>query len=184
MNALETWSITTECLIVLVMVVAGTAKIWTPGPFRLTLEMIPWLPRWTIRPIAYGLPCTELAVAIALFSPWVTAGLTGALALLAVFSIPVVWAVSSHQRIRCACFGPLSETRFGLSSVLRLIALGGVAAVPLITGHALPLSSLEGGTLFFGFAAAGSLCLAVMLAATSIPAFKSLAIQFAARGSK
>jgi methylamine dehydrogenase accessory protein MauD len=87
-------------------------------PFRLTGAL------------AVAIPLAELAIAAALVpnatAPW---GALGALALLAVFSLGIAFALVHDRRPDCNCFGTLHSAPLGWGIVARNVGFAGLAAL-------------------------------------------------------
>src|SRR5947209_11577167 len=85
--------------------------------------------------LAVLVPLFELAVAIALLpDSTVTVGATGALVLLSLFTLAIVWSMIRGEAPDCHCFGRLHSASAGWSSLGRNLALGALASLVLVAG--------------------------------------------------
>jgi Methylamine utilisation protein MauE len=91
------------------------------------------LPEILVRPVAYGLPPLEAAIALGLLiAPARTPAGIGAAALLVVFSLAMaVNLVRGRVEIDCGCFASALKQRIGWSLVARNVVLIGLALLVL-----------------------------------------------------
>jgi hypothetical protein len=118
------------------------------------------LPEILVRPVAYGLPPLEAAIALGLLiAPTRTPAASGAAALLVVFSLAMaVNLVRGRVEIDCGCFASALRQRIGWSLVARNLVLIGLALLVLRSpGSARMLTWLD--LLTVGTAALGALLL-------------------------
>ncbi len=93
------------------------------------------VPRPVAQVASTALPVLELAVAGALVVPPIAfLGSVVAVGLLAVFSALVGVNLARGRRPPCACFGQLRVRPIGPGTLVRTVALLGVAAVAVIAG--------------------------------------------------
>ncbi len=111
-----------------VFAVAGLAKLVDrPGSAKALADF--GLPAAAATPVAIGLPICELAVAAALLpltSAWYAA--IGALLLLTLFALVISINLARGRAPACRCFGQLSSTPVGWSTVVRNSILAATAA--------------------------------------------------------
>jgi Methylamine utilisation protein MauE len=120
------------------------------------------LPEILVRPVAYGLPPLEAAIALGLLiAPARTPAAIGAAALLVVFSLAMaVNLVRGRVEIDCGCFASALKQRIGWSLVARNLVLIGLAL--LVLRPPLPARTLTWLDLVtVGTAALGALLLYV-----------------------
>jgi peroxiredoxin len=114
-------------LLATVFATAAAAKTASHG----TATALPGfgIPPWLVRPVAIGLPAAELAVTVSLL-PASTAwyGALAAVGLLAAFTGAVAYQLARGRRPDCNCFGRLQAKPIGPSTLVRNLALLGLAA--------------------------------------------------------
>jgi thiol-disulfide isomerase/thioredoxin len=125
------------CRLVLsaVFAVAGTAKLLDREGSRKSFAEF-GVPVRLARPLAWLLPLTELACAVALIpasSGWW--GALGATALLALFTILVVTTLARGRRPKCHCFGQLQSATVGWTTVLRNSVFAGLSGFVVWNGR-------------------------------------------------
>jgi methylamine utilization protein MauE len=120
-------------LLAVVFAAAGVAKLRDVAAVSATLRELPGVREPVVRPLAGLLIGTELAVAVLLFAAPV-AGLALGVALLLGFAALAAALARGGRQVRCACFGNVSDSVLGRSTVLRNLALAAVAVVALGLG--------------------------------------------------
>jgi hypothetical protein len=126
-------------LLMLMMIVAGAAKLRDFNEFRNLFESL-------VRPrllshAAVGVPLAELAAVVLLgLRPRVGGVLV--LLLLAAFSAFAATRLVDGQRIKCACFGSLSDSVLGRGTLIRNALLGGVALGVVLSPPSFSAASL------------------------------------------
>lgn len=163
-----------RALLAAVMVAAGAAKLADTRSFALTLRGIglPVRPAGLIRGLALAVPLLELGVGLAAISgiwPQLINGLM--LALLGIFSVVVVVALSRRLNVACRCFGTLSDSQFSRRGLLRSVLLTLGAAVVFV-GEQTGFARVSGGSGLNLLLVAGFLLFALAAA----QAAKTLAI--------
>ncbi len=117
-----------QLVLAAVFVVAGAAKLVDRDETRRAVAGF-GAPAPLQAPLAVALPLVELAIAGALFVPalarWAA---LAALALLLVFCAVIVRALARGSAPDCNCFGGLTQTEVGRGTLVRNLALGGLAA--------------------------------------------------------
>ena len=84
--------------------------------------------RWA-QPMAIALALMELFIAALLvYPPTQLMGAWGALTLLAIFTLALVWQLAQGHRPNCACFGALTQSAISWKSVTRNLVLMTLAA--------------------------------------------------------
>jgi peroxiredoxin len=114
-----------RCLLAAVFAAAAVAKTVSPAGAALSAFGVP---RGLRRPLAVALPAVELAVAAALL-PAGTAryGALAAAVLLGVFTGAVAYQIARGRRPSCNCFGRLHAKPIGPWTLVRNVALTGLA---------------------------------------------------------
>jgi len=111
---------------------AALAKLGDLGSFATQVHNYRIVPVATENLLALTLPWIELIAALALIlNVRARAGAVVITAMLAVFTVGVIVAMSRGLNFECGCFGTFDATRVGLGKVaqnLAMLALGGVAA--------------------------------------------------------
>jgi len=127
-----------------VWIVAGVAKIPDIEGFRVQVERYLILPHVLAVPFAYLLPFFEVGLGLYLGAGLFVRGsaFVGS-AVMVLFLVAQVEAWARGLSIDCGCFGTLSQTRVGLMSVLRDLALG----LPTFVMAAFPARGLSIDTL-------------------------------------
>src|SRR5919109_3746352 len=122
-------------LLAAVFGIAGLAKLADRAGTRQALVDF-GVPARVTTPFGLLLPLAELAVAVALV-PRATAwwGAMGALALLLLFVAAIAVNLAHGRKPDCRCFGQLSSTPVGWSTVARNVGLATVAALVVAQGH-------------------------------------------------
>lgn len=93
-------------------------------------------------PLSWALPLMELAIAVGLLVSAVAApAALAASSLLAVFTVAIVLAMRSEEPAECHCFGRLHSTQVGPGTLLRNLALLGLALFVAIAGWGDPGAS-------------------------------------------
>jgi thiol-disulfide isomerase/thioredoxin/uncharacterized membrane protein YphA (DoxX/SURF4 family) len=121
-----------------VFAIAGIAKLADPSGSRRSLTDF-GMPRVLLRPVALLLPFGELACAVALIpisSAWW--GAAGVLALLLLFSTGVGVSLARGRKPDCHCFGQLHSEPIGWDTLVRNLALAGIAGFVLWQGGEKP----------------------------------------------
>jgi uncharacterized membrane protein YphA (DoxX/SURF4 family) len=110
---------------------AALAKLGDLGTFATQVHNFRVVPVATENLLALTLPWIELIAALALIlNVRARAGAVVITAMLAVFTVGVVVAMSRGLDIECGCFGTLDGTRVGLGKVAQnvaMLAMGGIA---------------------------------------------------------
>src|SRR5688572_24500982 len=123
-------------LLAVVLVVAGVAKLLDRGGSRQALEDF-GVPAPASRPLALLLPLSELAVAVALvFSASAFWGGVGALSLLLAFIVGIGANLARGRTPNCHCFGQLSSSPAGRTTLVRNVALAIAAGFVVSQGGA------------------------------------------------
>lgn len=141
-------------LLVVVFLVAGMSKLRALETFEGVVHNFRLLPEVLVRPVAYGLPFVELAVAAALLIPVIRgyAGWSAAL-LLGVFTLAVaINLLRGRREIDCGCFSSELRQRLSWWLVGRNAVLMGLAL--WVAGGTVAAQAMEGAGLFLGVAAA------------------------------
>jgi thiol-disulfide isomerase/thioredoxin/uncharacterized membrane protein YphA (DoxX/SURF4 family) len=131
-------------VLMVVFLAAGVAKLLDrPGAQRAVADF--GVPSVLAKPLAILLPVAEIAVALAL-APVVTAwwGAVGALALLVFFIVAIAANLARGRRPACHCFGQIAEGNIGWQTLVRNLALAGLAGVIAWPGPAVAQPSLIG----------------------------------------
>ncbi len=117
-------------LLAAVFATAAVAK--TAGPGAMALSSF-GIPRRLVRPLSIALPAVELAVAAALL-PASTAryGALAAAGLLAAFTGAVAYQLARGRRPTCSCFGRLHSKPIGPWTLVRNLALLGLATMAMV----------------------------------------------------
>jgi uncharacterized membrane protein YphA (DoxX/SURF4 family) len=120
-------------LLAAVFLYAGIAKLGASERFAITVAQFSILPPAWIAVFATALPFVEIAVGLALLTPWTArAGALGAAALFVLFLGALAWAWNQGITTDCGCFGeepagdsiPLAIARdIALLAVTLLLAL-------------------------------------------------------------
>jgi uncharacterized membrane protein YphA (DoxX/SURF4 family) len=120
-----------QLLLGLLFAVAALAKLGDLGSFATQVHNYRIVPVATENLLALTLPWIELVAALGLIlNVRARAGAAVVTAMLAVFTVGVVVAMSRGLNFECGCFGTLDATRVGLGKVaqnLAMLALGGIA---------------------------------------------------------
>jgi hypothetical protein len=143
-----------------VFALAAITKLRALDEFVGVVQNYRVLPEILVRPVAYGLPPLEAAVALGLlFAPTRMPAAIGAAALLVVFSLAMaVNLVRGRIEIDCGCFASALKQRIGWSLVVRNLVLIGLALLVMRSpGPARALTWLDVVTV--GTAALGALLL-------------------------
>ncbi|MHB8577707.1 MAG: MauE/DoxX family redox-associated membrane protein, partial [Dehalococcoidia bacterium] len=122
-------------LLAAVFVVAGITKLLDRTGTRTAVAAF-GVPSWLVPAVAWLLPFTELAVAVALLpvaSAW--AGGIAALALLGLFSTAIAVSLARGRTPDCHCFGQVSGGPIGAETLLRNALLAVVAGFLVVQGH-------------------------------------------------
>jgi peroxiredoxin len=131
-------------VLALVFALGGLAKLRDRRGARQALVDF-GLPARLAAPVGILLPLVELAVAAALIARSTAArGAIAALSLLVVFAIAIVRVLREGRRPDCHCFGQLHSHPAGWGSVVRNLALAGLAAVIAVAGWVDPGASTLG----------------------------------------
>jgi uncharacterized membrane protein YphA (DoxX/SURF4 family) len=121
------------CQIALGVLFAGAAlaKLGDLGAFATQVHNYRIVPVATENLLALTLPWIELIAALALIlNVRARAGAAVITAMLAVFTVGVVVAMSRGLNFECGCFGTFDATRVGMGKVaqnLGMLAMGGIA---------------------------------------------------------
>jgi methylamine utilization protein MauE len=108
---------------------AATAKLRDPKRAREALLGF-GIPEPATRPTLTALILVELTIAVLLaYPPTQPTGAIGATAILAVFTLAIVWQLLRGRRPACACFGALTDSAISWKSVGRNVLLIALAAV-------------------------------------------------------
>jgi uncharacterized membrane protein YphA (DoxX/SURF4 family)/thiol-disulfide isomerase/thioredoxin len=131
-----------RCVLAVVFLVAAVGKLLDLNGSRQAIEGF-GVPARVARVTGPILPFGELAVvALVLIRPTAIVGAAGALLLLLVFIAGVSYAMSQGRAPDCHCFGQLHSEPAGAATIVRNVALAGLAAV-ILAGGAGP--SIDGG---------------------------------------
>ncbi len=108
-----------------VWLTAGIAKLPEIESFRVEVERYLILPHALVVPFAYVLPFLEVGLGLYLAGGLFVRGssLVGTL-LMALFIAAQTQAWARGLSIDCGCFGSLAQSRVGIATVLRDLALG------------------------------------------------------------
>ncbi|MGH8999323.1 MAG: MauE/DoxX family redox-associated membrane protein [Acidimicrobiia bacterium] len=121
---------------------AGTAKLADRPGTRLAMAEF-GLPPAAVAPASLFVPAGEVVVAGAvLLPPTARWGALGAAALLVVFSVAVLAALTRNRRPDCRCFGQLRSTPIGAPTLRRNALLGGLAIVVVWSGPGMETGSI------------------------------------------
>lgn len=159
-------------VLVVVFAFAGVRKLRSLETFEGVVHNFRLLPEPLVRPVAYGLPVAEVALALGLIVPAIRGGAgTIAAALLGVFTLAVaINLIRGRREIDCGCFSSELKQRLSWWLVLRNVALGGLA-VAVAAGGANAGAAGTGLDWLLGIAAAVVVAMiytaASMLSATS-----------------
>jgi len=104
--------------LVIVFLVAGTAKLLALHTFRFGLQLLPFMPAPLAAVASVAVPVTELFLAAFLFlnQDWAK---YAAIGMLIVFSGVALVAVGLGRQIPCGCFGQLDGQTLSWRTVLR-----------------------------------------------------------------
>jgi uncharacterized membrane protein YphA (DoxX/SURF4 family) len=115
----------------LLFAVAALAKLGDLGSFATQVHNYRIVPVATENLLALTLPWIELIAALALIlNVRARAGAVVVTAMLAMFTVGVIVAMSRGLNFECGCFGTFDATRVGLGKVaqnLAMLALGAIA---------------------------------------------------------
>jgi len=137
-------TVLTKLMLSAIFIVAGLAKIASPGALRRTLADF-GMPAWIGAPIAVLLPLVELAAGAGLLLPefsWYAAGI--ALGLVATFIAAITVALLRGRKPECNCFGHLHSKPIGWNPVARNVGLA--LAAGLILDAAYQMEQFLGST--------------------------------------
>lgn len=131
-------------LLAAVFVVAATGKLRDLGQFRRTLGDF-GVPRQAVGLLGALVPAGELGSAV-LLMPTTSAwwGAASSLLLLAVFTVAVAVNLSRGRAPDCRCFGQVSATPIGPSTVARNLVLASSATLVLLMGPGASLGAVFG----------------------------------------
>ncbi|MFG1795828.1 MauE/DoxX family redox-associated membrane protein [Nocardia sp. NPDC049149] len=122
---------------------AAFAKWADRGGTRQAVEEFGVPTRW-VATVAWTLPATELAVAVAVLPSWTAVwGGVAALILLGSFSIAVAVLLARGRRPACSCFGAANTAPIGSATLIRnagIAALTGLAIWGSLVNDAVPQS--------------------------------------------
>ncbi len=125
-----------QLVLAVVFTVAGIAKLVERTGTREAIEAF-GLPSRIAPTASLALPITELAIAAALV-PAATArwGALAAAALLAAFCLAIGRVLRTGAAVECNCFGGITQTEVGRGTLIRNLALAGVAVFVVWSGQA------------------------------------------------
>jgi thiol-disulfide isomerase/thioredoxin/uncharacterized membrane protein YphA (DoxX/SURF4 family) len=140
-----------QLILAAVFAVAGISKLGDRASFRQAMSDF-GVPAPLVPAAAVLLPLAELAVALALLSRYAWHGAAGALALLLVFIAGIGYNLARGRHPDCRCFGQLQSKPVGASTLIRNVALAGLAALVLWQGRDNPglidrMGDLTGGQI-------------------------------------
>lgn len=127
--------LTARVLLATVFALAAMSKVFDGAEFRNVLSALQ-IPNRLLRPLAVLLPMAELAAAVGLVFTqltWVAA--LACVSLLLLFSIAAAVGLAGGKSLECRCFGVLGAKRLDWLTLLRNLALGGVAVFLLLFGR-------------------------------------------------
>ena len=119
-----------------VFLVSGIAKLFDLQGSKSAMRSF-GVPESATRASAILLPIAEIAIALLLL-PVVTArwGALLALALLLLFIGGIAYNLSRGRKFECHCFGQLTSSEIGPSTLIRNVVLAAIAAFIVIPGFA------------------------------------------------
>jgi peroxiredoxin/uncharacterized membrane protein YphA (DoxX/SURF4 family) len=122
--------------LVVVFFVSGTAKLFDLSGSRAALRAF-GVPERLISPGGVVLPLVEIALAVLLI-PAATAAWAalGALVLLAIYVGGMAYHLARGERFNCHCFGQLTTSEIGVTTIVRNVVLGVIAAFVTYQGFA------------------------------------------------
>ena len=132
---MEIFLLILRLLLVAVFGVAGVAKLFDPAGSEKAFTDF-GVPKVLTKPLAYLLPIAELLIAISLLfveGSWF--GAFGAAALFLVFTGGMLYQMAKGNAPDCHCFGQIHSERVGVTSILRNVALLGLAVVLVAAGR-------------------------------------------------
>ena len=122
-----------------VFLLAGTAKLGQVGAFQRDTQQYRLLPIWMTRPVAVMLPPFEVAVGLALFTGLMS-GLAAVLAgaLLILFLLSALSAITRNLNVSCACFGLLYRKPVTRGTSIRDVVLLAVVSLVVVNSQSAP----------------------------------------------
>lgn len=121
-----------------VFAVAGATKLADRRSAQQSFEGF-GLPSQVIPILAWLLPVTEILIAVALWPTTSAAhGAIAALLLLLLFTGAIAWNLFKGRKPDCRCFGQLSATPIGKSTLIRNVVLAGLAAFLVFAAQPTP----------------------------------------------
>ncbi len=124
-----------RCFLACVFGLAGAAKLFDrDGAERAFAEF--GTPEVLRRPMYYLLPAAEISIAVSLLfvgSSWFAA--IGALCLLAVFTLGMVFQMAKGNSPDCHCFGQIHSEPVGITSILRNLGFAVLAIILIASGR-------------------------------------------------
>ncbi|NBV42574.1 DoxX family membrane protein [bacterium] len=89
-----------------IFIYAGIAKLWDPLRFASSILGYQIIPVSLVRPIVWVLPWIEIFAGLALITGWKVKQAAGTIAaMLVVFTLLLIYAISQGWIIDCGCFG-------------------------------------------------------------------------------
>jgi hypothetical protein len=156
----------------LALVASGSSKLGNLSSFAETVRGIGVARRY-VGGVSAVVAIAETALGLAIFAGVRPFAIDAAvLALLVVFVAVATYAWRTTPELRCRCFGSLSESKFGLRTLARTVALAAVAAL-VVAGERIDAPRYGGG------ASAGRVIVvvaALALAAVCVQATRTLDI--------
>ncbi len=114
----------------LVLLAAALAKVGNPAAFATQIHHFHAFPAALEPLLAVTLPWIELLAGLALITGLrARAGAWLGLAMMVVFTLAVVLAMSRGLNFECGCFGNADATRIGIKKLIENVALTAVALV-------------------------------------------------------
>jgi peroxiredoxin len=127
--------IAARAVLAVVFAAAAGAKLADQRGFRTALHTTP-LPASLVPALVLVVPAVELAVAGALIvTKFSSFAALAALILLLLFSLTIGTGLARGELLECGCFGPLRAGSMGWLSVLRNLALAGLAGLIAVADH-------------------------------------------------
>lgn len=123
-------------------IVSSITKLRSPKAFQVMLEQLGLSKKITRFSMLF--PVAELLVGLTLLWPPIRLwGQVSVLMLLIIFSWSAWKALSANNKVKCNCFGSLTDESFGLSTVLRIAVLIILDLYLLISHDATSLNSIH-----------------------------------------
>ena len=132
---MEATTLVARIVLALVFGVAGTAKLGDRDGFRRAVDSF-GVPASLTGAVATTVPLLELAVALALLTPFAWPAAVAAFALLAVFTAGITVNLVRGRKTECRCFGQLHARPIGFSTLVRNAVLAALAGAVVWSGPA------------------------------------------------